>query len=154
MRVAPGGFDSVQFACDIVMPHASELLSRPAVGGKDSLVLGASTGNSLSKEDLLLRSPPAGEDHVVLGSDQEDWNTNSSAYGVGQTQSTFLAAQAPRCPPGGTSSISFESVVGGLSAEELLTRPSMGGPSTVDLSQDEILCRLAGANQKNLVARQ
>merc|ERR1719162_527268 len=83
---------------------AAEDVVRQAPGGVDSINFGAEQ-SSLSSELLLARPSPGGATKIMLGGDKGDWQTNSSALGVGSMAAIAEAEPQVRPPPGGTDSV-------------------------------------------------
>jgi hypothetical protein len=135
-RQAPGGLDSVDFAASLTdLPTAKSLLTKPGVGGKDSVEFGKGLEHFASSAELLTRRFPGGKDEVVLGDDSGNWVTSGQSHNKNVFDGASNASTV-RPPPGGVDSIVMGGVKSCLSAEELLTRPAVGGCATVVLGDD------------------
>lgn len=136
-RQVPGGVDSVDFGAKAELLTAEALLSRPAVGGADSVQFGKVDGSALCSDDLLKRPSPGGNDTVVLGSTTADWVTSGQTY----SQSVFTDVVpeemgASRPPPGGVDSIVMGQGHEVVSVDTLLSRPAVGGSTSLVLGAD------------------
>jgi len=143
-RCAPGGASSIEFGKDSGNVPVEELLARPSPGGQETLLLGASESAT-----VIPRGHPGGEATVLLGSENTDWITSSSSHGVGGIEAAASAVPLVRQAPGGQSSLDFGRTSEQPCVEDLLSRPSPGGPVTVALAtlnpqgptKDELLAR-------------
>jgi hypothetical protein len=136
-RQVPGGVDSVDFGAKAELPTAETLLSRPAVGGTDSVDFGKVHESAFCSDDLLKRPSPGGNDTVVLGSTTADWVTSGQTY----SQSVFNNVVAEeigtsRPPPGGVDSIVMGQGHEIVSIDALLSRPAVGGSTSLVLGAD------------------
>lgn len=116
---------------------ASEARIRPSPGGYDSVDF-AAADRGLSSEVLMARPSPGGQSDIMLGAENGEWKTNSSAVGVGSLEAVKLCLETRlRPPPGGMDSVAGITVPGvAPTAEELLERPAIGGQATVVLGGD------------------
>merc|ERR1711974_356788 len=85
--------------------------------------------------DLLSRPAPGGKDTLVLGGDGPEWTRDSQALGVGSVEACAAMETRSRPAPGGADSIDFTKEAKKTPVPELMARPSPGGSDSVDFGK-------------------
>jgi len=138
VRFAPGRGDSIKLGGNDhgEVVSAATLLTRPSPGGVASIDFANTNPNNFIGE-VAPKGSPGGKASIVLGGDNAEWSTNSSAHGIGSMEAVALTESRVRPAPGGTDSIDFGRTSGNaLSTESLLQRPAVGGSPSIILGDD------------------